>query len=235
MRRISHLLNFIHIIKISINRLISCVAGGKKEYVCMLCKKTFSVYRYYKRHLQTTSHQSKDGQDNYPLYKCELCYKVFPSHDALSRHNLRAHFGDKSLKCPLCDFRTSLAASLSRHVNLHTDNRKYICDQCGSCFHTLSALKDHTIYVHSNERNYSCEICGQRFKLKSGLNRHFKTHSDEKEFKCFCGQVYKFRTNLKRHLMNAHKVVIYFYELITYFLFCFGTLNNKLRIIFIVK
>ncbi len=183
-------------------------SAGEKLFVCALCKKTFSAYRNYKRHLQTASHQSKDGKDSHPLFKCKSCSKLFASHDALSRHNLRSHFTEERIfKCPLCDFKTTLAASLSRHVNLHTDNRKFICDQCGSCFHTLSALKEHTVYMHSNERNYSCEICGQRFKLKSGLNRHFKTHSDQKEYKCFCGQIYKFRTNLKRHLLNAHKIV----------------------------
>ncbi|XP_065203762.1 zinc finger protein 93-like [Planococcus citri] len=180
--------------------------AGDSEFVCKVCKKTFTVYRYYKRHLQSVSHQNKNGEDN-PIFKCDICKKLFSSRDSLSRHQLRTHFtGDKRLKCPLCDFKTALATSLSRHVNLHTENRKFICDQCGSCFHTLSALKDHTVYVHSNERNYSCEICGQRFKLKSGLNRHFKTHSNEKEFKCFCGQVYKFRTNLRRHLLTAHKI-----------------------------
>lgn len=175
------------------------------------------MYRYYKRHLQSVSHQNKDGQDNYPIFKCDICKKLFSTRDSLSRHQLRTHFtADKRLKCPLCDFKTALATSLSRHINLHTDNRKFICDQCGSCFHTLSALKDHTVYVHSNERNYSCEICGQRFKLKSGLNRHFKTHSNEKEFKCFCGQVYKFRTNLRRHLLSAHKIVSIFIFLVVF-------------------
>lgn len=185
-------------------------SAENNTFMCNLCKRSFTCYKYYRRHLQTVSHQSKDGLDSHPIFKCENCEnRIFASRDALAQHAQRYHkTNEKRLKCPLCDFKTALATSLTRHVNLHTDNRKFICDQCGACFHTSSTLKEHTVCIHSNERNYSCEICGQRFKLKSGLNRHFKTHSDEKEFKCgFCDQVYKFRANLKRHLVNAHKQV----------------------------
>lgn len=40
------------------------------------------------------------------------------------------------------------------------------------------------MYVHSGERPFQCNTCGSRFTQKGTLKRHTSVHSGEKPFEC---------------------------------------------------
>ena len=52
---------------------------------------------------------------------------------------------------------------------------------------------------------FKCDICAKGFPLSCLLQRHLKTHFDEKPFKCtFCDKGFSSKTTLKHHLFKKH-------------------------------
>lgn len=97
---------------------------------------------------------------------------------------------------------------MTRHLALHTEKRRFTCDQCGAAFHALTTLKDHCNSIHSQQRHFSCTICSKTFKLQSDLKRHIHSHSDMRLFKChYCNQAYKRASHLRRHEESAHGTI----------------------------
>ena len=97
---------------------------------------------------------------------------------------------------------------MTRHQALHTERRRFVCDQCGAAFHAHTTLKDHCTSVHSEQRQFSCVTCSKTFKLQSDLRRHIRSHSDTHPFKCqSCSQAYKRASHLRRHEKATHGTV----------------------------
>ena len=97
---------------------------------------------------------------------------------------------------------------MTRHLALHTEKRRFTCDQCGAAFHALTTLKDHCNSIHSQQRHFSCTMCGKTFKLQSDLKRHIHSHSDMRLFKChYCNQAYKRASHLRRHEESVHGTI----------------------------
>merc|ERR1711892_251937 len=142
--------------------------------------------------------------------------------------------GPCELSCPLCEYSTRVKEHLASHMNSHTQDRKYMCGQCGQTFkwsHSLRrhqrthskdyrftcahcpktfSRKDH-LAVHEklhdsdNTESYPCPECGVKFKNKKTLTGHVKTHSTDKPHKCdSCDSAFTRKASLTRHVLAAH-------------------------------
>nr|XP_018914402.1 PREDICTED: zinc finger protein 675-like [Bemisia tabaci] len=178
----------------------------KGQYQCKTCKISFNKASSYKQHLSSSWHTNKKTPTSEnPSLSCRVCLKTFPNKNQLLIHSQEIHGILQNIsRCPFCNYKSKSKGNMRRHIDQHTQHRKYVCDQCGSSFYTYSCLKEHITCIHSSERNYSCEKCGMSFKLNSSLKRHMATHSEERTQKCHCGQAYKLVSNLKRHQLIAH-------------------------------
>jgi len=87
-------------------------------------------------------------------------------------------------KCCLCHKMFKIRTSLYEHINSHTGNRPYACDQCGFRFAHHSSLHNHVYNKHmfaSQEQHtwrYLCSGCERRFKFHSQFERHLRSHPD---------------------------------------------------------
>lgn len=193
--------------------------GGVKPLECRLCNKQFSHRRSLRKHMSSTIHEhmlltnnlqkdhAYDLKQNF-AFVCEYCGIKLPTRHMLSKHSRLAHEVGIIWSCPHCEYKTKRNHALKRHMELHLESRNFMCEVCGSSFHTLATLKDHHSFVHSDERNFKCSQCNKSFKNKSSLARHSRTHSDDRPYQCHCGASYKRLSHLKRHIFSAHNEIL---------------------------
>ncbi|XP_053622477.1 gastrula zinc finger protein XlCGF26.1-like isoform X2 [Plodia interpunctella] len=129
--------NSVHVYR---NHLRNSVHHASTTYPCPECNKKFASKVYWTKHYNFYHlHKSK--------YKCEICNKLFISNWRLKNHKQKHH-------------------GLSR-------SRDHACDVCGKKFYTLSTLRGHEL-THSEQRTYMCEDCGAAFKQRPALYTHHR-------------------------------------------------------------
>ena len=75
--------------------------------------------------------------------------------------------------------------------------KRYSCPSCDATFNSCGARNSHRRKVH--ERFHLCHDCDMAFGSAQKLERHMKTHSGVKEFKCeTCGKEFMIERNLVR-------------------------------------
>ncbi|XP_072168541.1 uncharacterized protein [Diadema setosum] len=165
-------------------------AHNEKSYQCKACHKFFMEQYSFTKHQELCS-KGDVG--------CDQCCNVFPSNQALQRHQMTAH-GLRSFTCNVCSQTFVRKAALKRHELKHTSERPFPCVVCSKAFKERRQLRQHEL-IHRDERPYHCSQCGLSFLRKSYLIRHEATHSGLKRFPCpHCPSAFFMRHDLKRHL-----------------------------------
>ena len=108
----------------------------------------------------------------------------------------------RQFKCPECEKVFRFKQNLSRHINLHTGAKPFICEYCARQFRDASALVVHVKIKHNDRSNlpHACDICNKRFCNKSSKDTHVLLHNADKKFMCDkCGNSFRTEFYLKRH------------------------------------
>ncbi|KAK4304469.1 hypothetical protein Pmani_023592 [Petrolisthes manimaculis] len=186
---------------------------------CSLCDKQFSHRRGLRKHMNSVVHEHMLQTNNMEKdhaydakqkleFMCEYCGIKLPTKITLTKHCRLKHKVGVTWSCPHCDYKTIRNHTLKRHMELHQENRNFMCEICGNSYQALATLKDHHNFVHSDERNYKCSECNKKFKNNSSLARHLRIHSDDRPYQCHCGTSYKRLSHLKRHMSSAHNEIL---------------------------
>jgi uncharacterized Zn-finger protein len=79
------------------------------------------------------------------------------------------------------------------------------CSICGKVLSSKKNMKKH-YKLHSEERNYVCKICNKSYKRSDHLKRHMITHDpDPKYFECdYCLKRFNLKYHLTAHLLSVH-------------------------------
>lgn len=124
--------------------------------------------------------------------------------------------------CPVCSKTFLRAAAMRRHQEIHDANRdlKYKCTSCDKRFRDHYDMNRHTMRVHERGEMYNsgkeedsgdpstsemqedknCSLCGKYFARRVDMERHLKSHSEDRPYKCaFCEKKFKNSYVLKRH------------------------------------
>ncbi|CAB3258314.1 unnamed protein product [Arctia plantaginis] len=127
------------------NHLKNSTNHSERAFSCPECNKKFASKVYWTRHYNFYHlHKSQ--------YNCEICNKLFISDWRLKNHRQKHH-------------------GLSRP-------RNHPCTTCGKKFFSITTLRNHKL-IHSEQRSYMCEDCGDTFKQRPALYTHAKlVHGD---------------------------------------------------------
>lgn len=164
-------------------------------------------------------------------YLCEICKKSFSKPSLLLRHSLVHDKTAARFRCFLCCRTFTQKVTLEKHLNDLVCKRRLlkqqqkppsppprreaptltdknnVCIFCDKNFLKPSDLDRH-VRTHTNERIFKCTKanCNKAFKLKDTLNRHEATH-DKQTFTCIvCSSTYMSQKTLNNH-MRLHRHV----------------------------
>ncbi|XP_071776711.2 uncharacterized protein LOC139928172 [Centroberyx gerrardi] len=124
--------------------------------------------------------------------------------------------------CPVCNKTFLRATAMRRHQEIHSSNRdlKYQCPNCDKRFRDQYDMNRHNMRVHEKEEitfdtkledaddpstsqildNKNCFLCGKYFARRVDMERHMKSHSEDRPYKCaYCEKKFKHPYVLKRH------------------------------------
>ena len=130
---------------------------------------------------------------------CNQCNYVSSRADTLRRH-LKIHSGEKSNKCKQCDYPSSYAHHLKTHLKTHKGEKSNKCKQCDFASSQAGHLRTH-LKRHSGEKSNKCNQCNYASSYAGNLRTHLKMHSGEKSNKCNqCDYASSQAGDLRKHL-----------------------------------
>ncbi|XP_075210378.1 uncharacterized protein LOC142317716 [Lycorma delicatula] len=133
--------------------------------------------------------------------KCKSTYsqKAVNCKRTLSNH-LNVHKNEKSYICTVCQKSFNRSSNLKTHLAIHIGEKKFACTLCPKSFTQNSHLKAH-LAVHADEKKFTCNVCQKSFNQSFNLQTHLSIHTGEKKFACnFCQKSFNHSSSLKTHL-----------------------------------
>ncbi|VDK44786.1 unnamed protein product [Anisakis simplex] len=130
----------------------------------------------------STRYKNSTMKHNVPLYQfanvdgSELSAKPNASFRKSLKHAKRNKTSDlieKPHKCHVCCKSFGKKFELSRHLVVHTKERRFNCEKCGKKFSQRSSLSQH-VQMHNEEEalRHKCTLCGASFSQAGNLRRH---------------------------------------------------------------
>ncbi len=185
---------------------------GGVLHSCNVCSERF-LYEYeLRRHLSVhnnnealSAHPSKQSTTT-KLYKCSHCEYSAKTNQHLKIH-LRGHSGEKPFKCDACPAAFKCTSHLKRHQRRLHVSPFLKCNDCPKKFGDRSELNLHVRMRHrglARPKNFKCNICLLRTTSRCSLEKHLRTHTGEKPFKCpTCEKCFTLESNMWRHVRGV--------------------------------
>ncbi|XP_071411729.1 zinc finger protein 827 isoform X3 [Pithys albifrons albifrons] len=140
---------------------------------------------------------------NDQLFPCDVCGKVFGRQQTLSRH-LSLHTEERKYKCHLCPYAAKCRANLNQHLTVHSV--KLVSTDTEDIVSAVTSEgsdgKKHPYY-------YSCHVCGFETEMNVQFVSHMSLHVDKEQWMfsiccTACDFVTMEEADMKAHVNNKH-------------------------------
>ncbi|XP_063776666.1 zinc finger protein 827 isoform X2 [Pseudophryne corroboree] len=140
---------------------------------------------------------------NEQLFPCDVCGKVFGRQQTLSRH-LLLHTEERKYKCHLCPYAAKCRANLNQHLTVHAV--KLVSTDTEDI---VSAVISETGDKKKNPYYYSCHVCGFETELNVQFVSHMSLHVDKEQWMysiccSFCDFVTMEEADMRSHISSKH-------------------------------
>nr|XP_029733038.1 zinc finger protein 425-like isoform X2 [Aedes albopictus] len=180
------------------------IHNADKPHKCEFCNESYRKIRDLRRHQlvvhgQTeltikSLHEQEDSGDELPIKP-----EVLQKKGTRKRGKNRLTYG-----CNLCSRTFKVPASLASHIKTHSEERKFVCKECGMGFKKPEHLRMHIDGVHLKKKAFSCEVCNKSFARMGDRNVHMRSHSEVRAHQCsYCGRGFHLAKALRAH-MRVH-------------------------------
>ncbi|KAK6324752.1 hypothetical protein J4Q44_G00040940 [Coregonus suidteri] len=138
------------------------------------------------------------------LYPCPVCGKVFGRQQTLSRH-LALHTEERKYTCHLCPYAAKCRANLNQHLTIHSVKLVSTdAEQMVSAVSTAEGRDGKTFPYY-----YSCHACGFQTGLNAQFVSHMSLHVDKEQWMfslccSACDYVCVEESDMKTHVSQGH-------------------------------
>ena len=200
-----------------LNSYMATVHEEKKQYKCVICRKTFGNEGILKAHISLVHKGIK------VIFKCPDCNGSFSTSEELNEHHTASHVKFQCMRCSAGFFEKS---HLDLHIrSVHEIIKPFRCSTCDKSFTTSKGLLCHKKTVHVEKKPFKCPYCKMTIPRITDLQEHVKTihssfqynikkidqkhvklaHEGAKLFTCFiCKHGFEEEINLKSHIRMVH-------------------------------
>lgn len=174
-----------------------------REFICELCKRSFTSLARIRQHINAnhvTDKKKQSKRQPTPVV-CELCGKNIRD---LKTHLKFYHSNERPYKCTYCVASFKQKVHLDTHTRQHEGLRPYICERCGKAYHCKSVLRSHINRYHLRLKPHKCDQCSntyrQLYELRDHINLH---HLNKKLYPCSsCDRSFGTRKHLHQHMLS---------------------------------
>ncbi|XP_015414374.1 PREDICTED: zinc finger protein 827 isoform X2 [Myotis davidii] len=140
---------------------------------------------------------------NDQLFPCDVCGKVFGRQQTLSRH-LSLHTEERKYKCHLCPYAAKCRANLNQHLTVHSV--KLVSTDTEDL---VSAVTSEGSDGRKHPYYYSCHVCGFETELNVQFVSHMSLHVDKEQWMfsiccTACDFVTMEEAEIKAHIGTKH-------------------------------
>ncbi|XP_078068355.1 zinc finger protein 827 isoform X5 [Mustelus asterias] len=137
------------------------------------------------------------------LFPCKVCGKAFGRHQTLSRH-LSLHTEERRYKCHLCPYAAKCRANLNQHLTIHS-----VKLVSGDSENMATAVTAKSCDRKSCPYYYSCHVCGFETEVNLQFVSHMSLHVDKEQWMfSLCCSICNFscmdETEMKTHVDVTH-------------------------------
>ena len=190
------------------------IPSDPSKVMCQICQKAITLGNIH-RHLRNIHKIVEEGKAA-PSWLCSYCGKIYGDKENRDHHEATVHTKDFAYTCSECGKGFTVLCRFTKHMEMHTGIKDFMCNNCGKQFFTKTLLKLHTqkceadfqLFSHCIDavRSLTCTKCN----IKFSSYKKFKSHClqsttctlllQSKSFQC--PECKKFFTTEKR--LNIH-------------------------------
>lgn len=173
-----------------------------------MCASTASLKRHISIHKKKA--EAAASPEKARPFVCKVCDKRWATKGSLKEHMI-IHSESRPFKCGHCPKLFKNQQRMRIHEDTHTETQ-YKCPICGLQLNTKRTLTMHMV-VHSQVKKFKCEYCNNEFKRAKALKTHLVIHTGLRPYKCpFCDKSFANGSNCRSHKRKAHPEELAAYE-----------------------
>ena len=214
---------------------------SKNNCKCEFCEESFENFEKLQQHKKNPCSHSSDKRNQIEIEKpvaeensleknVEVCQNKFAGNNAKTSSN------EKHV-CGYCQMVFFIFNDFQYHIQIHTGEKLFSCNQCHKSFYHLKALTAHKnthlktkvikpkqakkksdfsslfsnlkSFKNNSSKLFNCDICEKRTKTMAHLQVHYRSHTGEKLFNCnICNKDFRVKSQLHNHSVKFHTVAI---------------------------